>query len=304
MQPHNNSHSNLPVLPHIGARESGAAQAPAGRVYVENAARCNRQSRECDRVAQRLKKQIPRGHNRRRQDTADAHDRRHQPQVRIAGCGVHCRPLGGVASCPNQIREGFARQNHLRNICSLNRNSARSAAPPSAFGRITRRRSSPSAPASAFAMPIKSCGESGASPQPQFSPSIPSLSVHTAGTGLLLREDAGQRYRARRLQRELLAPRLRRESGGVTPTAQMTRVRGRKRAEVQGSAPRIEEGGKPSTLTLAGGVTLVGQRAARLSERSPAFPRQLAEAIVIVAFKAIDARTFSTGKAHDRNPAH
>jgi hypothetical protein len=68
-------------------------------------------------------------------------------------------------------------------------------------------------------------------------------SVNTAGTG----SNAGYRYRARRHQRELLAPRLRRESGGVTPTAQMTRVHGRKRAEVQGSALCIEWSGKLRT---------------------------------------------------------
>lgn len=46
----------------------------------------------------------------------------------------------------------------------------------------------------------------------------------------------GQRYRDGRLQRELPSPRLRRESGGVTPTAQMTQVTEGRRAEVQGCA--------------------------------------------------------------------
>lgn len=70
------------------------------------------------------------------------------------------------------------------------------------------------------------------------------ISVQSAGTGA---QRHGERTRARRLQQGLLAPRLRRESGGVTPTAQMTRMTGRKRAEVQGSAPFIEGGGRLPT---------------------------------------------------------
>jgi hypothetical protein len=93
-------------------------------------------------------------------------------------------------------------------------------------------------------------------------------SVHTAGT----RVRVGQRYRARRLQRELLAPRLCRESGGVTPTAQMTQVIGRKRAEVQGSAPITEgvwkaphqfsSGGRFGTLASAS--ILIARSSARM----------------------------------------
>ena len=65
-------------------------------------------------------------------------------------------------------------------------------------------------------------------------------SVETAGTGVRL----GRRSRAGRQQQGLPAPRLCRESGGVTPTAQMTRVTGSRRAEVQGCAPVIEGGGR------------------------------------------------------------
>jgi hypothetical protein len=69
-------------------------------------------------------------------------------------------------------------------------------------------------------------------------------SVQTAGTGYL---EAGKRSLARRLQQGLLAARLRRESAGLTATAQMRRVLGCKRAEVQGSAPSIERSGKLRT---------------------------------------------------------
>lgn len=65
----------------------------------------------------------------------------------------------------------------------------------------------------------------------------PHLSVQSAGTG----SNAGYRTRARRHQRELLASRLRRESGGGTPTA---------RAEVQGSAPIVQGRGRRPTLNL------------------------------------------------------
>lgn len=58
---------------------------------------------------------------------------------------------------------------------------------------------------------------------------------------------SGIRYRARRHQRELLAPRLRRESGGVTPTAQKTRAIEGRRAEVQGCAAIVEGRGRRST---------------------------------------------------------
>ncbi len=52
--------------------------------------------------------------------------------------------------------------------------------------------------------------------------------------------------------RELLAPRLRRESGGVTPTAQMTQATEGKRAEVQGSAAVVTRGGRPRTQFASG----------------------------------------------------
>jgi len=72
----------------------------------------------------------------------------------------------------------------------------------------------------------KECGERHWSREP--------CKVKTAGT-----RDAralGDRSRAGRQQQGLPAPRLRRESGGVTPTAQKTQAIGVKRAEVQGSA--------------------------------------------------------------------
>lgn len=143
----NNSHGPLPVQP----------SSPQDRDYVGCVTARNRYLRVRGTVTQKLEDK-PRGHARHRQGTADAHDRRHQPQIRIAGCSYHCRPLCGVcASCPNHSRGAFARQNHLRNICSLNRNSAPSAAPPSACGRITRLKSSRRALASAFGMPIRCC---------------------------------------------------------------------------------------------------------------------------------------------------
>ena len=75
----------------------------------------------------------------------------------------------------------------------------------------------------------------------RLDPLASNLTVNTAGT-----EPAwfGKRYRARRLQQGLLAPRLRRESAGLTATAQMRRVLGCKRAEVQGSAPSIKGSGR------------------------------------------------------------
>jgi hypothetical protein len=57
----------------------------------------------------------------------------------------------------------------------------------------------------------------------------------------------GRRYRDGRLQRELPSPRLRRESGGVTPTAQMTRAIECRRAEVQGCAAIVEGRGRRPT---------------------------------------------------------
>ena len=59
--------------------------------------------------------------------------------------------------------------------------------------------------------------------------------VGTAGTVRPKGPD-GDRSRVGRQQQELPTPRLRRESGGVTPTAQKTQATGGKRAEVQGSA--------------------------------------------------------------------
>jgi hypothetical protein len=65
-------------------------------------------------------------------------------------------------------------------------------------------------------------------------------SVQTAGTGpSLKRAWFGQRSRAGRLQQELPAPRLCRESGGVTPTAQMTRVTGCSAPKYKASGPVI-----------------------------------------------------------------
>ena len=97
--------------------------------------------------------------------------------------------------------------------------------------------------------------------------------VHTAGTKA---SASGHRYREGRLQPELPSPRLCRESGGVTPTAQMTQVDGRKRAEVQGSAPLIKEGGRPFTISIsapdiAGTAALVrlqGRQIASAADRS------------------------------------
>jgi hypothetical protein len=57
-----------------------------------------------------------------------------------------------------------------------------------------------------------------------------------------------KRTRVGRLQQELPTPRLQRESGGGSPTLQMPQVIGRKRAEVQGSAPIIEGRGRRPTL--------------------------------------------------------
>jgi hypothetical protein len=70
--------------------------------------------------------------------------------------------------------------------------------------------------------------------------------VQTAGTDVRI----GKRSLEGRLQRELPSARLRRESGGVTPTAQMTQAVGRKRAEVQGSAPAVMWGGRPRAQIL------------------------------------------------------
>ena len=66
-------------------------------------------------------------------------------------------------------------------------------------------------------------------------------SVETAGTEVT---SFGYEVSGRTTPQGLPAPRLCRESGGVTPTAQMTRVIGSRRAEVQGCAPVIEGGGR------------------------------------------------------------
>jgi len=82
-------------------------------------------------------------------------------------------------------------------------------------------------------------------------------SVNTAGTDA---SASGHRYREGRLQPELPSPRVCRESGGVAPTAHVTQANGVKRAEVQGSATFVEEGGKPSAsiLQLDGSIDLAG----------------------------------------------
>ncbi len=72
-------------------------------------------------------------------------------------------------------------------------------------------------------------------------------SVNTAVTSVLAPEE---KVSGKTTNRELLAPRLCRESGGVAPTAQMTQADGRKRAEVQGSATSAEEGARPSTNSV------------------------------------------------------
>lgn len=65
-------------------------------------------------------------------------------------------------------------------------------------------------------------------------------------------DSIGQRYRDGRLQRELPSPRLRRESGGVTPTAQVTQATEGRRAEVQGCAAVAEGRGKRPTHFSSG----------------------------------------------------
>jgi len=73
-------------------------------------------------------------------------------------------------------------------------------------------------------------------------------SVNTAVTKALAPRE---KVSGKTTNRELLAPRLCRESGGVAPTAQMTRSGGRKRAEAQGSAPSDKRGGRPCTISFS-----------------------------------------------------
>jgi hypothetical protein len=84
-------------------------------------------------------------------------------------------------------------------------------------------------------------------PAPGLTVAAEFISVNTAVTETLA---SREKVSGETTNRELLIPGLRPESGGVTPTAQMTRSDGSKRAEVQGSALADEEGGKPSTKSL------------------------------------------------------
>lgn len=138
-------------------------------------------------------------------------------------------------------------------------------------GAIKPPRISRPAPAAACATPATSSAASARRPRRWCARSSPNCSIDTrAAAGVWPappvtppRRGAGRsplatlvltagidpriadRSRARRQTQGWLAPRLRRESGGVKPTAQTTRVIGGKRAEVQGSAPVIERGGRP-----------------------------------------------------------
>lgn len=99
------------------------------------------------------------------------------------------------------------------------------------------------------------------------------IEVSTAGIDA---SASGHRYRAGRLQRGLPASRLRRESGGATPTTQTAQVIGVKRAEVQGSATIIKgveslhEFSSPASLNSAGAIMRVGQRGYCLRVQLPA----------------------------------
>lgn len=127
--------------------------------------------------------------------------------------------------------------------------------------------------------PSSPCGRPAATSAPKPSAAGTS-SVNTAVTEALA---SWEKVSGKTTNRELLAPRLCRESGGVAPTAQMTQTDGSKRAEVQGSAPLVEEGGMPSTISdpgpCVGDLLANSSKAFRIRLLMPMFEKATQESL-------------------------